>query len=388
MTRDTNKRAGFTLIELMVVIGILLILATLAFAVFNANRSSDRMRSAARVAQSAFLGAKDRALHAKDLRGLRLTRDQTDTTLVNGFVYLQPIPNLIYGSGSIQLERHSLTGPPAPGAQKGDADSPDVIYVRGFNPQYATYPTVDFFVKSQFFASPGRIRIPAGTGQWYNFTLDTSGPYVPSQSNEYLHLSSPFIGSGSGNPSPAVVAFDQNSGFSSCEIQLYNEVLPFHSPISLSSAVVIDLKFSSPNVIAISQASATPQPSPLPFIDIMFSPRGMVTGPLAAQGPLHFLMRDLQDATATSAFTDASGKVCGGLIVGPDPRSGAANQWGTADPNKGDRMILTVFPQTGLVQAFEIDQTDNLTNGTNAGPPDGLADDLFAFAKSGKSAGR
>src|SRR4029077_16315683 len=94
-----HRRSGFTLTELLVVITIILILSTLVFAVFNAGRSSDRMRSAARVAQSAFLGAKDRALHAKDLRGVRLTRDVNsvdpvtgDLNLVNGFVYLQPLP--------------------------------------------------------------------------------------------------------------------------------------------------------------------------------------------------------------------------------------------------------------------------------------------------------
>jgi len=74
----SRQRSGFTLVELLVVIGILLLLASLSVAVFNSVRSSDRMRSGARIAQSAFLGAKDRALHAKDLRGVRLTRDSTN----------------------------------------------------------------------------------------------------------------------------------------------------------------------------------------------------------------------------------------------------------------------------------------------------------------------
>ena len=356
MTRATNnRRAAFTLIELLVVVTIMLILAYLVFSVFNANRSSDRMRSAARVAQSAFLGAKDRALHAKDLRGVRLTRDLTDPTLVNGFVYLQPIPNLIYGQGSIQLERHSPNGPSPVGQNPPSADSPDIIFVRGLL-------GTDFDVKQIFFASPYRIRIPAGTGQWYNFFIDTTGQYALSSGNEYLRLASPFVNSASANPMPFQVAYDQSSGYSSCEIQLGNEVLPFHAPISLSSGVVIDLKYSSQAVQALSGVNLSPQPAILPNIDIMFSPRGMVSGPIGAQGPLHFLLRDLQDATATSATPNA------GIMVGPN------------DPNKGDRMILSVFPQTGLVQAFEIDQTDANN--------DGLADNIFAFAVAGKSAGR
>src|SRR4029077_3349181 len=100
-----RRRSGFTLTELLVVIAILLVLSTLAFAVFGTGKSSDKMRSGARTAQSAFLGAKDRALHAKDLRGVRLTRDPINLNVVNGFVYLQSLGTLTYPQGSIQLER-------------------------------------------------------------------------------------------------------------------------------------------------------------------------------------------------------------------------------------------------------------------------------------------
>jgi hypothetical protein len=103
-------------------------------------------------------------------------------------------------------------------------------------------------------------------------------------------------------------------------------------------------------------------------------------------------LRDLKDAVYTSGYTmnDANGnpQVCGGLIVGADQRAGAANQWGTTDPNRGDRLILSVFPQTGLVQVFEIDPTDNFNNVTGAAGQDGLADNLFYFAQQGKAAGR
>ena len=98
-----GNRRGFTLTELLIVIGILLLLSVLSLAVFQTGRSSDRIRSAARVGQSAFLGAKDRAMHAKAIRGVRLIRDANGPTfpngipcLVTGFVYLQPIPPLYH----------------------------------------------------------------------------------------------------------------------------------------------------------------------------------------------------------------------------------------------------------------------------------------------------
>jgi hypothetical protein len=73
----------------------------------------------------------------------------------------------------------------------------------------------------------------------------------------------------------------------------------------------------------------------------------MVNGPLSAQGPLHFCLRDLQDATS-----------------GLPPTS----------PNvKGDCFILSIFPQTGLVQTF---------------PADLISGNLFSYAQAGKSAGQ
>ena len=53
-----------------------------------------------------------------------------------------------------------------------------------------------------------------------------------------------------------------------------------------------------------------------------------------------------------------------------------------------DRPMLSVYPQTGLVQVFEIDPTDVVNNSTGAAGADGLADNIFNFAQQGKSAGR
>src|SRR5437899_258693 len=121
MPKGTD-RSGFTLIELMVVIGILLILAALVWAVFKPS-NTEKMRSAARIAQSALLGAKDRALHAKELRGVRLIRDLTDPTLVSGFVYLQPLPLLTYPAGSLGLDRLDVN------PHDNKPDSPDIMIV-------------------------------------------------------------------------------------------------------------------------------------------------------------------------------------------------------------------------------------------------------------------
>jgi hypothetical protein len=341
---------------LLVVISILLILAVLVWAVFKPS-NTDKMRSAARIAQSALLGAKDRALHAKELRGVRLIRDITDPTLAPGFVYLQPLPMLTYPAGSFRLDRLDVN------PHDNVPDSADIMIVRG-NSAPAT-PTVDWDTKAQFFSNPGRIRIPKDSGQWYTFTWSPSGSYPLSAANEVLQLMTPFAQQPT-DPlyfyPASMTGWLPSSAFSSCDIQLGNDVLPFHQPISLPSGIVIDLKYCSTNVQTLAGIGGTTTPP----VDIMFSPRGGVAGYLAGLGPMHFVLRDLKSATA-----------------GVDPRNLAAVQTANAD-----LMVLTVFPQTGLVQVFEIDPTDLVDNASGAAGADGLADDLFSFAKQGKAAGR
>ena len=349
MVSSNRSRSGFTLIELLVVITILMTLAWLTYALFG-QRTSDKARSGARLAQSAFLGAKDRAIHAKDLRGVRLVRDTTDNSLVTAFVYLQPLPMLTYPAGSFRLDRLDVN------PHDNVPDSADIMIVRG-NSSPAT-PTVDWDAKTQFFSNPGRIRIPKDSGQWYTFTWSATGSYPLSAANEVLQLVTPFVQ----QPSDPLYAYPASmtgwlpsSAFSSCDIQLGNDVLPFHQPISLPSGIVIDLNYSfqgsnTTSIYGTVGGTAT--------IDIMFSPRGGVSGYLSGLGPIHFLLRDIRDAT---------------LQINPF-------QVAQSQTARGDVLIVTLFPQTGLVQTFEIDPTDADANGT--------MDDPFHFAKQGRSAGR
>jgi prepilin-type N-terminal cleavage/methylation domain-containing protein len=338
-----RARRGFTLTELLIVVGILLLLATISLAVFQTGRSSDRMRSAARVAQSAFLGAKDRAMHAKTLRGIRLTRDTAGPTfanglpcLVTGFVYLQPIDHDSYPAGSIQLERFDLDG-------DNSADSPDITVVRGAS---SGALAVDWNRVSPFFATPGQIRIPATTGQWYNFTNGPSGTLI---------LSSPFNDNGSANLTPAVIArpFTGGNAVAGCDIQFGNEVLPFHQPIALPAGVVIDLRYCSSGVQFLAGASLSAGSVP-PYIDVSFSPRGNLSGAVGGLGSLSFVLRDLGDATQ-----------------GLDPSNQAC---------QGECLILTLNPSTGLVATYPVDTAD--------ANQDGFADNLFSFVQAGKAAGR
>ena len=100
-------------------------------------------------------------------------------------------------------------------------------------------------------------------------------------------------------------------------------------------------------------------------MDIMFSPRGNVTGTVAAMGAMFFVIRDLRDAT--NGLNPA-------FLNGPTPQ--------------GDCLILAVFPQTGLVQTYDLDLTDIVNNSTGQSPGDGYADNPFNFAQRGMAAGK
>lgn len=307
-------RRGFTLTELLIAVGILLVLSSLTLVVFS-NRNTDKTRSAARIAQSAFLGAKDRAMNAKDFRGVRLIRDEQNAMLVTGFAYTQPISHESYPSGSFTLERPSTDGVTA-------SDS-SVLIVRSVK--------TDWSFTSQYFATPNQIRLPAGSGQWYQFTVASPG---------VLQLAVPFTGPIK-NPPPAVVA---NNSIAA-DIQFGNELLPFHQPIPLSSGVIIDLRYSSQNV----QSMATQ-----PAIDLLYSPRGTIGGAAGGAGAIYLCLRGLEDA-----------------VNGLEPSNPAC---------QSECLILAINPSTGLVATYNADLTD--------ADSDGKADNLFRFAMTGKGAGR
>lgn len=342
-----RQRRAFTLVEMLVVVAIVLTLTTLVVVVFQTNRGSDRMRSAARIAQSTVMAARDRAQLSKKRRGVRLLRDASDPSLVVGLAYIQPLePNPTYGlhpgTDEVALERQDSNEP------YGEADSSRVYRVRGIGPGIDWVRLRD----EGFLANPPRVRIPAQTGRWFGI----QSLYVnPSNSNEQLmELATDFPDFDPGYGHPSVVAIPSTSTKATCELELGSALLPHHAPSQFPSNVVIDLDLSSPQL-----ASVWPAPAE---IDIYFAPTGRVVEAAAVQGPLYFVLNDREDAAA------------GRNPIAPD--------------NKGEKLILALFPQTGLVQTFPIDPTDVVNNTTGAAGADGLADDLFKFAKMRSVAGQ
>jgi hypothetical protein len=210
-----------------------------------------------------------------------------------------------------------------------------------------------------------RLRMPAGEGgNWYRLVpQQTQPPYfvVKNGTTQVMRITTPFLNVTFAPP--AIDAIDSYGTAASMELQLGNEVAPFTEPIALPTGMVIDLKWSSASAQAL--ATSLEATGALGKIDLMFTPRGNITGPASVMGPIHFLIHDLQDAVAR------------------DPNNSALPLSPISPKNRSDKIILTIFPATGNVQSFPIDSTDVLNNSDGSAGPDGLADDLFRFARNG-----
>jgi prepilin-type N-terminal cleavage/methylation domain-containing protein len=388
---SAKRRAGFTLIELMIAIGILLILTTLSVAVFSNTASADRIRSSARQVQSAFGGARDRALkagrqNASAQVGLRLMLDANDQSLVTTFVYVQHDDN--WTQGTVIVGRPDNPN----GKPSGSATGPLVRTVRGYGTNWS-----DLYLQG-LIANGTRIRIPAN-GEWY--TIDCS--YLPAPTSnwpEVLTLTKDFdqvpqyAYQAAGLPNQGADggwgiwnvdddqdgmtdniseagwynsddANDANPLFTgnlpqSYSLELLSSVLPGQEPMRLSSGIAIDLDFS---VLPKGwrQSTTLPKGSPLPtalngygnwtvaypdsgngandiytsylgYMDVMFSPRGGVTGPLSAQGLIHLRLANTDDIAQSRL---------------------------PSDPAAAPMLYSTLFTQTGYVATFPVDTTGN-----------------------------
>lgn len=432
--------AGFTLVELLIAIGILLILTTMSVAVYSMTTSADRIRSSARQVQSALGGARDREIKAIKTdplakRGLRFLVDSADPTTVTSMVYVGS--DAPWTDGQIIVGRPDVDG-------DGKADSDSIRTVRGWPkvlPDGSVVVTGWLNLYNQgLLVNGSRIRIPKGSaGTWYTVSINSlinysgSGPEILTLTTDYRNT--PPISNypttydpgadfqpGTNGLLPGELADDdqdltnnnpQEKGApfsdditdinaagnipSDYELELKPTVLPSQEPLRLSGGIAIDLYNSTiPRnwYEELSFAKGAPLPpadqryeptanmgmggyvyngwgvwsiegtdpsNPAndiyrqysPRMDVMFSPQGSVTGPLATIGMIHLRLAEVQD-----------------IGEARDP----------ANPQSGTMLYSTVYTQTGYVATFPVNITDSNS--------DGYADDPLYFARIGGTVGR
>ena len=454
--RDARQlsRLGFTLVELLVVVTVMLILIAMTVTAIDFSFTSERIRSGARQLASALEGARDRAIFAREPRGLRLLVDPDEPRMVSGMIYIGASKN--WSEGRIQLERVDLVNNStlAPGADgvadlldtdgNGTPDNTVVAIVRGdaacgwsalkdrgFMGLFEDINLNGVLDAGEDSPPIGngngvldrdapRIKIPADdNGTWYTVRTDLLTP-----ANQILYLISAYRDPGT-TPPNEVRAF-QGGGPSTYILELPPRILPDSQPILLPEGVVIDLDASqipddwrpaappTATVMALDLQNSRPYSS---HMDVLFSPRGVVTGPLAATGLIHLYIAERKDVVyaVDQGVTGSTYVAAGATSFAPrrPPRFGSPmppltmppnpplnrplvpgnDQFGPEDPI-GQRLLLSIFTQTGKISTHQLNTTDSVINATIGVtfPPtagsDGYADYPFLFATQGEAQGQ
>lgn len=365
--RRHATRGGVTLIELIVVVTIIVILVAITATAIRVNYDSDRIRAGARQMQSYLLGARDRAIHAKAPRGVRLILDPQLPNVVTSMIYIQPVSvepyNVeIYGatdrtqpiSGTNLARRVELPINPSTGQ------------VRPVTPDWASLDDDGLLIRGRT-----RIRIPADSrGEWYviqDFAFDPPSGANKGRDSQVLLLSTEYR-----QPVNGTRVITQ------AQLDLPPVPLENEQPVQLPRGICVDLFRCSQWV----PSSTVPNPrldfkipadwriavSPSSFstqLDILFSPRGSVIGPAAASGIIQLYL--------TEEFAAEAG-------LDPSYESG--------DFPVPDSIVTTIFTRTGTVITSPVNKTDQYNNGTGAAVADGRADDPFYYSERGEVAGQ
>ena len=399
----TNHRAGFTLIELLIVVSIMAILLTMTVMAVNFSRDSERVVSAALQVQSMLSGARDRAIYAKEPRGVRFFVDADNYRAVTSMVYTDPAES--WDKGSIQLQRPDIGG-------DNVADAPDVTIVAGALTHW-------WELKRRGLLFDGlRVRIPKGTaGTWYTISTRLIDITTAPPATQYLVLQVPYADPGDTKVN-SVRAFD-SGGPEDYELELPPRILPM-DPVKLPADTIIDLDGSKlppswrPSFAVGSAGTGNFQYSQ--FMDVVFSPRGTVIGDAAAGGVVHLYICDSVDSLtlkdefvkSLTAYSPLPPGAPANLTMSANGQSiptgqvlafneSLQNGYSFVPTNEifttnapwlpdhdtepylvRDRRVVSIFTQTGAVSSSQVYVND--------GDTDGIEYDPFRYAETGETA--
>ena len=340
------NRPAFTLIELLVVILIVLIITTVTVVSVNFSTNADRMRAGARQMQSLIGGARDRAIYAKEIRGLRLLLDPNDNHAVSAVQYI----------GSPERETQGTLGFDSTGST-----------VTGVGTRWQSLR------RRGFLKVGSRIQIPRDTGTWFTVA-------AISGTTDVLQLNR-------ANRDLAGSAAQVNYA-----LELAPGILGDSQPVQFPSGVVIDLDGS--------QVPIAWRPSGLTFsyptqMDILFTPRGTVVGDCASLGMIHLHFADAGDVVKWQSSSPTSSQGIDGRNIdlyaaGSLPLVPADDPTSTTPVVARDRILVTLATRTGNATVHHVNVTNAaaLPTSTYAIDPTRIADDPFLFAETGEVANK
>lgn len=333
MVRESKSagRSGFTLIEMLVVMGVMVVLATLAL-MFSPRFSEDtKVSKGADQLQGWLLIAKQRAYRDQVPRGIRLIRDANDPNVVREMVYIEQPEDVRLDQVVAGLTNVPLQVPVPFNALLSDVNAFSTVFLAGVDLQTGDLVLPgDFLQMNTYETQPYNVHRIASVQ--YPMTLP-SPPNPPGPAGTLLTLAA-----ADGTPSPITGRIDQGTT-SSYQIVRAPRPLVGESVLQLPRGIIVDLGIN-PNTGA--SRSFLPGNS----LDIIFSARGQVTGANANAGKIILWVRD------------------------GDPTRDPATS-----PTPGDQILIVVYTRTGLISAFPANNDPASLN------------DPFMFTRDAKSSG-
>ncbi|MDG2388945.1 MAG: prepilin-type N-terminal cleavage/methylation domain-containing protein [Planctomycetaceae bacterium] len=386
----TDKRSGFTMVELLIAVSILLVLAGITVSTLNYSAEKEKISNGTRDMQSYLKGARDRAIFRRSPTGVRLVLDDNGPTnnagnpiTVSSMVYIGS-PEPFVGQLSIDMsgsQRNLILITTGADGEPGMAgvddngmgvdDDGDMMIDEAdevddhTNELLSQAPsaTDDVDVSSEWnrlenlgLLSVGvEIELTPSGGNTLTFTLQKN----PSPIGIYdeWRLTSAYPGGANIN-NYVDVAF---------RIELRPAVLPNQQSRELPKGVVLDLEACRRAGTIPANWSAQDPSNPTPvfggqnnrvysrYMDIMFSPRGVGFGQWASEGQIQLLFVDSADVEKTTY-------------------NSVMYNYTTRD-EVGRERVISINAQSGNISMTSLNLTDGDSNS--------ILDDPFLYAETG-----
>ncbi len=375
--QQNAPRAGFTLVELLVAIGILVILTTLTVSAFTMN-DADRVSNSISTFKNALEGARSRAIADGQVRGLRLILDENDPRIVKSMIYVGA--DDYYTRGQVRA--------------RWETDHWELQ----FNGDLDVLRNIGAFEND----GGHRVELPSGSGRWFTITGELSSNRFSIAEHFQPSTWNSSIGTGGGwSPAPTLVGAPAFTDYMDYRLELKPTILEGEDPILLDPQTCIDLDGSRvPEFWRVREDSDSPPDGILDTmgtesdvngnglfdfsvgyaagsnrLDILFNPDGTIAGDLKSEGVINLRFAYVSDVVLALPLRQRA------LTYDYSAISTYPDFILPADPEKSHK-ALTIFTQTGSVMITDIDPT--ISGAASNGFNNDIATQPYYYARLGR----